>query len=300
MTPHLEERPGQQDDRDPGSPETSPPQGPHPQLPGSPCCPEAPAAGPQGKLHMRHGGLAQVASRLGGFGGAAPGAELTPFAGPLGLLPRGGPWGPEEASPPAQSKEMGLEAVGHGSGAPRPPLTAHGAAGAPGAQRQHPPVPVPVGSPPWICGKSTPVRSPAMSPQLLLGTMRSPPQAPCGQLGWARESPQAPGLSTRVGRAPHPGGAAGVGTHHEVADGPVEDGAVVVSLLAEPDEVLTGFRRLKQAKGPGESHRGLGGGKGSRGPQPGLGRCTCEPGHPAAALGSRGGTHAPDRSAAPG
>ena len=202
MTPRLEERPGQQDDRDPRSPETSLPQGPHPQLPRSPSCPGAPATGPQGKLHMRDGGLAQAASRLGGFGGAAPGAEPTPVPGPLGLLPGGGPWGPEEASPPAQSEETGLEAIGRGSGAPRPPLMAHGAAGAPGAQRQHPPVPVPVGSPPWICRKSTPVRSPAVSPQLLLGTMGSPPQARCGQLGWAREGPQAPGLSTCVGRTP--------------------------------------------------------------------------------------------------
>ena len=169
MTPRLEERPGQQDDRDPRSPETSLPQGPHPQLPRSPSCPGAPATGPQGKLHMRDGGLAQAASRLGGFGGAAPGAEPTPVPGPLGLLPGGGPWGPEEASPPAQSEETGLEAIGRGSGAPRPPLMAHGAAGAPGAQRQHPPVPVPVGSPPWICRKSTPVRSPAVSPSCCWG-----------------------------------------------------------------------------------------------------------------------------------
>lgn len=128
-----------------------------------------------------------------------------------------------------------------------------------------------------------------MSPQLLLGTMGSPPQARCGQLGWAREGPQAPGLSTCVGRTPHPGGAAGAGTHHEVADGPVEDGAVVVSLLAEPDKVLTGFWRLKQAKGPDESHGGLGGGKGSRGPQTGLGQCTWRARPPRGRTGLPGG-----------
>lgn len=151
-------------------------------------------------------------------------------------------------------------------------LWARGAAGTPGAQRQHPPVPVPVGSPPWICGKSTPVRSPAMSPQLLLGTMGSPPPARCGQLGWGPRPLETRGSAPPRGGLHTRGGAAGVGAHHEVADGPVEDGAVVVLLLAEPDEVLTGFRGLQQAEGSCEPHSSLDGGRGSRGPQPGLSR----------------------------
>lgn len=79
-----------------------------------------------------------------------------------------------------------------------------------------------------------------VSPGCLL--LRSPRQAPCGRLGWGPE-----GLAYRLlARGAGPGHRhcplwPAWGSHHKIPDGPVEDCAIIILLLAELDEILTGF-----------------------------------------------------------
>lgn len=71
-------------------------------------------------------------------------------------------------------------------------------------------------------------------------------------------------------RTPHVGtGRLAHSTHHEVSDGPVEEGAIVVLLLTKLDEVLTGFWRLQKRQGAPLRH--MAAREGYRGPPGPLG-----------------------------
>lgn len=84
-----------------------------------------------------------------------------------------------------------------------------------------------------------------------LGTHRGQSaRSPPGEKGLTDTTLSSP-RSPRPGQEPYgPHGGTGLRparipvTHHEVPDGPVEDGAIVVLLLAELDKVFTGLRRL--------------------------------------------------------
>lgn len=186
---------------------------------------------PQGLRKLHEGGRAGPSSQQAGraLEEQPLGQNSTPAAGPPGLLPGGmGAWRPEQATPPFRAREQELEAIGHGSGGPHAPSrTAHGAASGTrgtrsrgpvllGPQRQHPPVPVPVGSPPWICRKSTPVRSPTLSPHLPActpsccwrqwGLPGLPHKLHVASWAGAQEDPRGPGGHPPKGQHPPWGG----------------------------------------------------------------------------------------------
>ena len=190
---------------------------PHPDAHGPPA--PRPQKTPQGRV-----GRPKQPAGWGGFGGAAPRSELDPrHWAPRSAALGGGRLEARAGLATVQNKETG--AGGRRPwlwGPPRPsphgPWCSQRSRGPVllGDQRQHPPVPVPVGSPPWICRKSTPVRSPTLSPHLPACTpsccwrQRGLPGLPhkLDVASWAgaREDPWGPGGHPPKGQHPPWGG----------------------------------------------------------------------------------------------